>query len=506
MNTILLRFNKSLKKITVSRSYSSVDLGHLISHTFDLKDKIVGLTDRVGKFYDLDHVSRNLQTFRNETLTLVVSKELNEDNMSFASSYLEQVTPQKEEPQSAVATEQELTTNKTASSESASMGHIDDLPLFEKLFLSNDQPTVVVRSNNLTALWSVPCYTMHSPDNSSTVLIYLGERKVCELYIDNWARTEEKVREIIAKEQQPEKEKSVLPVSLENKEHAKDYSFEPSLKELAMENLKLLQENEDITELEYLKLKCELLEQTEEFLSRYQLTEESSLENFREALLRSKEAKQRYQKMLSNFRRGSSKDKTREGQQPAVPRKYDIPIIIRKNNNVIQKISTNYPISFEQEHSMNLIAELELKRLATEAEAAFYKSLVLHENQEAEQLFLDYFNDQIDQVELARKLRIFKRRSGVELRGDALRQPEPLMKLILKYSNHTNMELLRRLALESNPKIVTCYENYVATGDEEQLCEHLEKIASYYRIKEDLDEIKPQGRYHRRVSRNARDS
>ena len=74
MNTILLRFNKSLKKITVSRSYSAVDLGHLISHTFDLKDKIVGLTDRVGKFYDLDHVSRNLQAFRSETLTLVPSK------------------------------------------------------------------------------------------------------------------------------------------------------------------------------------------------------------------------------------------------------------------------------------------------------------------------------------------------------------------------------------------------------------------------------------------------
>jgi hypothetical protein len=81
--------------------------------------------------------------------------------------------------------------------------------------------------------------------------------------------------------------------------------------------------------------------------------------------------------MLNNFRRGSSKEKTREvTQQPQ--RKYDIPIIIRKNNNVIQKISTNYPISFEQEHSMNLIAELELKGLATEAEASFYKSLVLH--------------------------------------------------------------------------------------------------------------------------------
>jgi hypothetical protein len=83
--------------------------------------------------------------------------------------------------------------------------------------------------------------------------------------------------------------------------------------------------------------------------------------------------------MLNNFRRSSSKDKTRESiinQQPQ--RTYEIPIIIRKNNNVIQKISTNYPISFEQEHSMNLIAELELKGLATEVEANFYKSLIMH--------------------------------------------------------------------------------------------------------------------------------
>lgn len=69
----------------------------------------------------------------------------------------------------------------------------------------------------------------------------------------------------------------------------------------------------------------------------------------------------------------------REHQQP---RKYEIPIIVRKNNNIIQKISTNYPISFEQEHSMNLIAELELKGLATESEANLYKTLVLNENQE----------------------------------------------------------------------------------------------------------------------------
>jgi|JI6StandDraft_1071083.scaffolds.fasta_scaffold07994_5 hypothetical protein len=95
--------------------------------------------------------------------------------MSFASSYLEPATPRKDEPQLITGgTEFELATAQTASSETATLGHIDDLPLFEKLFLSSDQPTVVVRSNNLTALWSVPCYTMQSPDSNSAVLIYIG--------------------------------------------------------------------------------------------------------------------------------------------------------------------------------------------------------------------------------------------------------------------------------------------------------------------------------------------
>jgi hypothetical protein len=72
----------------------------------------------------------------------------------------------------------------------------------------------------------------------------------------------------------------------------------------------------------------------------------------------------------------------------------------------------------------------------------------------------------VDQVELAHKLKLFKRKSGGDFRNEPPRQPEPLMKLILKYSNHTNMELLRRLALENNQKIVTAYEHYVNTGDE----------------------------------------
>ena len=37
MNSILLKYNKSRKKISISKSYSALDLGHLIAHTFDIK-------------------------------------------------------------------------------------------------------------------------------------------------------------------------------------------------------------------------------------------------------------------------------------------------------------------------------------------------------------------------------------------------------------------------------------------------------------------------------------
>jgi hypothetical protein len=68
------------------------------------------------------------------------------------------------------------------------------------------------------------------------------------------------------------------------------------------------------------------------------------------------------------------------------------------------------------------------------------------------------------------------------------------------------MELLRRLALENNQKIISCYEHYLSTGDEELFCDNLDKIASYYRIKEDLDEMKHlqqnTNKFGKRLSKN----
>lgn len=131
------------------------------------------MTDRQGKFYDLDYVSKNLSAFKNDTMTLVVSKELNEDNMSFASSYLEATTPDKGLRDETLFNDVDFSPIHTISTE-ASLGHIEDLPFFERLFLTTDKPTIVVKSRNLQTLPTISCFTMKSSEPSASVIIYVG--------------------------------------------------------------------------------------------------------------------------------------------------------------------------------------------------------------------------------------------------------------------------------------------------------------------------------------------
>jgi hypothetical protein len=112
--------------------------------------------------------------------------------MSFASSYLE--ADRQDLP---VETEEAIEEKQPQSTE-GSLGLVEDLGFFEKLFLRSDEPTVVVKSNNLRTLKTMPCYTMKSADNA--VIVYVGERKVCELYIENWANIEDKIRDVIGKD------------------------------------------------------------------------------------------------------------------------------------------------------------------------------------------------------------------------------------------------------------------------------------------------------------------
>ena len=55
--------------------------------------------------------------------------------------------------------------------------------------------------------------------------------------------------------------------------------------------------------------------------------------------MRSREERIRYQRVLNSFMKPSRELHHRNSE---------IPIIVRRNNNVIQKISTSYPISPEQ--------------------------------------------------------------------------------------------------------------------------------------------------------------
>lgn len=71
---------------------------------------------------------------------------------------------------------------------------------------------------------------------------------------------------------------------------------------------------------------------------------------------------------------------------------------MRKFNNVIEKISTSYPLNLQQEQAINLIMELELKGLISETDGRDYKSLILQEDPEVFYLFTEYFEDMIDQI------------------------------------------------------------------------------------------------------------
>lgn len=91
MKQIHLRFKAKSKKITISRPFSAEDLARLISSTFELRERIVGLTDENGKFYDLNFVVKKLGEFQNKPYFLVTAKDLNEDNMSFGNFTLIQL-------------------------------------------------------------------------------------------------------------------------------------------------------------------------------------------------------------------------------------------------------------------------------------------------------------------------------------------------------------------------------------------------------------------------------
>lgn len=60
------------------------------------------------------------------------------------------------------------------------------------------------------------------------------------------------------------------------------------------------------------------------------------------------------------------------------------------------------------------------------------------------------------------------------------------MRLLIKYSKQNSYELLRKLALEGNKHVLGAIAQYRSSKNVEQFVSKLEKIANFYRAKEDL--------------------
>jgi hypothetical protein len=62
------------------------------------------------------------------------------------------------------------------------------------------------------------------------------------------------------------------------------------------------------------------------------------------------------------------------------------------------------------------------------------------------------------------------------------------MRLLIKYAKQNSYELLRKLTLEENKHVLNALEAYRANKNVEALVAKLEKVANYYRAKEQLDD------------------
>lgn len=125
----------------------------------------------------------------------------------------------------------------------------------------------------------------------------------------------------------------------------------------------------------------------------------------------------------------------------------------------------------------------------SEAEAKFYKSLVLYDNNDAYSIFTDYFNESIDQIELSKRLKALKRFNNQQTRVFDNGQPEPLSKLIQKTCSLSNINLLTKLLVECDEKVLSAYDSYLLNRDEGLFGQTGNKIASFYRLKQDLEHL-----------------
>ena len=68
---------------------------------------------------------------------------------------------------------------------------------------------------------------------------------------------------------------------------------------------------------------------------------------------------------------------------------------------------------------------------------------------------------------------------------------EENMRLLIRFAKQSHYELLRRLSVNGNRHILEAIEAYKRNSNGDQFGKRLEKVASYYRAKEDLEEPDP---------------
>jgi hypothetical protein len=85
MYQIQLKFMGQSKKITVGKALAAPELSKLIGQCFSLSEKVVGVTDHAGKFYELSKLSQELAASK-EAFSLVTVKDLRQESMTFGTA------------------------------------------------------------------------------------------------------------------------------------------------------------------------------------------------------------------------------------------------------------------------------------------------------------------------------------------------------------------------------------------------------------------------------------
>lgn len=84
MYQIQLKFKGQNKKINIPKSsLPTNELHKLIAQCFNIQEKIIGVTSKTGNFLELTEFNKQLSTSAKDTFSLVTSKDVNQDNMSF---------------------------------------------------------------------------------------------------------------------------------------------------------------------------------------------------------------------------------------------------------------------------------------------------------------------------------------------------------------------------------------------------------------------------------------